>query len=270
MPELPEVETICRQLDERLAGRVIEHIDIFRTGRELPAGDAFRQEALGKRLKAVKRRAKLLIFQFSDGTAMIGHLKMTGKFLLVDQNYSPQKHDRILFVFSDEERMMWSDIRQFGYVKLVSAPELDQILAKYGPEPLEIPVDELANRFLAPKTRKIKAALLDQSTIAGIGNIYADEACFRAGIRPTRKLTTLTAADRRSLATEIVNVLKESIAHKGTSASDYVDATGTKGNFEQFLQVYGRAGEPCVICTTPISKMVLAGRGTHFCAECQK
>lgn len=270
MPELPEVETIRKQLHSRLKGRVVSDVIIYKTGRETPVGKYFIRQVTGGRLAGVGRRAKVLIFQFDDGRAILGHLKMTGKFLFVDDEYSRGKHDRILFVFTDGTRMMWSDIRQFGYLKLVSDSELQEQMGKYGPEPLETPVQELANRLLTPKTRKIKAALLDQETIAGVGNIYADEACHRAGIRPTRRLSTLNNEDRIRLAKEIVSVLTESLAQKGTSANDYVDTEGEKGGFLSLLRVYGRENEPCLTCKTKIKKMVLGGRGTHYCPSCQK
>jgi formamidopyrimidine-DNA glycosylase len=269
MPELPEVETVCVQLHERLAGRRVVEVEIWKTGREFPSLDDFVRLVLDQKIKRVYRRAKAIVFDFGNG-AMVGHLKMTGRFVFVDDQYQPAKHDRILFVFDDGSRVVWADVRQFGYVKIFDVAELDCVLQKYGPEPLESSVQQLADRLAKPKTRTIKAALLDQATIAGIGNIYADEACHRAGIRPMRRLGRLTMAERLRLAQEIKNVLVESLAQKGTSANDYVDTKGERGGFLSLLRVYGRSGEPCLTCSTPISKIVLAGRGTHFCATCQK
>lgn len=270
VPELPEVETIKRQLHERLAGKTVREVHIFKTGREFPQKKRFVDRILGKKIKAVDRRAKVLIFRFTDGTAIIGHLKMTGKFLFVPKDARPEKHDRILFVLTGGEGVMWSDIRQFGYLKILSADELAETLSSYGPEPLQTSFPELADRLLSPKTRKIKAALLNQEVIAGVGNIYADEACHRAGIRPTRRLGTLTAEDRLRVVKEVVKVLTESLAQKGTSANDYVDTNGTRGGFLSLLKVYGRVGEPCLTCKRPITKIVLGGRGTHYCGACQK
>lgn len=270
MPELPEVETVRRQLHERIAGKTIRDVELYKVGRERPEGKKFVSAVVGKRLLGVERRAKVLIFRFNDGSAMLGHLKMTGKFLFVHKKYSPTKHDRMLFVFTGDTRMIWSDVRMFGYLRFVNEQGAVEALSIYGPEPLETPAEALADRLKAPKTRKVKAALLDQTAIAGVGNIYADEACFRASIRPTRRLSTLTAADRLRLAQEIKNVLAESIAQKGTSANDYVDTDGEKGGFLNFLQVYGREEQPCRTCEKPIKKMALVGRGTHYCATCQK
>lgn len=271
MPELPEVETIKRQLHDRLKGRVISGVEIWKTGRETPVGNKFVQAILGKKLIGVNRRAKILIFQFVDGSAIVGHLKMTGKFLFVPKNYTREKHDRILFVLSGgRERLVWSDVRTFGYLKCVTAKGLDEALCKYGPEPLEASIEELAERLLTPLSRTIKAALLNQECIAGVGNIYADEACHRAGIRPTRRLASLTAKNRSEVIKEVKKILQKSIDLKGTTANDYVDTNGTQGGFSALLKVYGRENQPCLKCKTPIKKIVLAGRGTHYCPTCQK
>lgn len=273
MPELPEVETVRRQLDQRLRGTTITGLQIWKSGRERPKGSMFFDGIIGRKIRSVDRRAKLLIWRFEDGGAMIGHLKMTGKFLFVEKEYVPQKHDRMLFLHTDKKGraipLVWSDVRQFGFIQLVSEKELADIFAGYGPEPLLIKPKELAQCFLKPKDRTVKAALLNQSVVAGIGNIYADEACHRAGIHPKRRLHTLTQKDRLQLASSIQNVLNESLAQQGTSAHDYVDTNGGKGGFLAFLRVYGREGEACRTCSHPIKRMVLHQRGTHFCATCQ-
>lgn len=269
MPELPEVETVRRQLHDRIAGKTIREVLVFKTGREMPVGKRFVQAVVGRRLKGVERRAKVLVFRFHDG-AILGHLKMTGSFVFVDKKYSPTKHDRMLFVFNGDTRLVWSDVRMFGYLKVVSSKEAQEALSEYGPEPLETPAAELAERLHRKSARSIKATLLDQTVIAGIGNIYADESLFRAGIRPTRATNKLTERERLRLAMEIKNVLSESLAQKGTSANDYIDTKGEKGGFLEFLRVYGRGGEPCRTCKKPIKKIVAAQRGTHYCVNCQK
>lgn len=268
MPELPEVETVRRQLDPALSGRTVKEVVLMKSGREFPRGRDFVNALIGKKITSVDRRAKLIVIRFEDGMALTAHLKMTGRFLFVF-SYENGKHDRALFTFDDGTKLVWSDIRQFGFLRLVTAEELEAILSAYGPEPLEISLTQLASRIIKPGTRRVKAALLDQAAIAGIGNIYADEACHRAGIRPTRRLATLTDKDRLRLAEEIQNVLGESLAQHGTSANDYVDTQGERGGFLDFLRVYGRAGEPCRTCKTPIKRIVLAQRGTHYCPSCQ-
>lgn len=272
MPELPEVETVRRQLHDRIAGKTIREVVIFKSGRETPVGSKFVQALVGRRLSSVDRRAKVLVFRFKDGGAMLGHLKMTGKFIFVPATHrgAPGKHDRILFVFDTKTNVVWSDVRKFGYLKVASADEARDALAHYGPEPLEASARELAERLDRKSTRSIKAALLDQTVIAGIGNIYADESLFRARIRPMRRVDRLTSDDRLRLAKEIKKVLAESLAQKGTSAVDYLDTTGEKGSFQNFLRVYGRGGQPCRDCDRPIKKIVAAQRGTHYCVNCQK
>ncbi len=281
MPELPEVETIRQQLDKHLRGKILSTVTVFKSGRERPHGQKFAEAVTGSRIAKVARRAKLLIFHLDDGRAMLGHLKMTGKFLFLpsvsplskgesEGVYTPTKHDRMLFVLDSGDRLVWSDVRMFGYLRLVDADGLRQATEIYGPEPLDTSAEELAACLVTPKTRKVKAALLDQEAIAGVGNIYADEACHRAGIRPTRRLGTLTANDRLRLVTEVKKVLAESLAQKGTSANDYVDTDGEKGSFLSFLKVYGRDGQLCQTCEAPIKKIVLGGRGTHYCPICQR
>lgn len=273
MPELPEVETIRRQLDEALAGKRIESVELLKSGREEPAGKEFVACLVGKKIKNIQRRAKLIVWRFDDGSVMFTHLKMTGRLVLADKGLKSGKHDRAIFSFTDHKNgkdLIWSDVRQFGFMKCLSAEEAKKVLDAYGPEPLEINAKELAERLLKPKTRKVKVALMDQTTIAGIGNIYADEALFRSGVRPTRPLGRLTVKERLEIAKQIQALLKLSIKHRGTSANDYVDASGQQGNFLKLLQVYGRGGEKCVKCGTPIKRIVIGQRGTHFCPKCQR
>lgn len=269
MPELPEVETIRRQLDSRLRGKTVTKVTLFRSGRESPKGAKFVKILTGKKIKEVSRRAKLLVWNFTDGTAMLAHLKMTGRFVFVDGKYTLKKHDSAMFEFG-RIRLVWSDVRKFGFVKFVQAPELKSALSCYGPEPLEARAEELADRLKAPKTRMAKVALLNQEVIAGVGNIYADEALHRAKIRPTRRLGSLTGEERLKLGKEIQKVLCESIELGGTSANDYVDSRGEKGKFLDFLRVYGRKGEGCRDCGTPIKRIVIGQRSTHYCPTCQE
>lgn len=270
MPELPEVETVRRQLNQGLKGKTIERVKILRSGRETPAGVRFARALTGQRIASIDRRAKLLIWRLRSGKAVTAHLKMTGRFVFERTGYVPQKHDRILFFFEGlNGPLVWSDVRQFGFMQVVGPDELEKILAKYGPEPLEISVQELAACLRTPGTRRVKIALMDQTTIAGVGNIYADEACFRARVKPGRRLGRLKPQERELLAQEVQKVLRDSLAQQGTSANDYVDTKGEQGGFLELLQVYGREGKPCVKCKTPIKKIVLGQRGTHFCPQCQ-
>lgn len=274
MPELPEVETVRRQLHRHLAGATIVSLEILRSGREFPAGRAFVEGLTGARISGIKRRGKLLIWELDQKRFLFAHLKMTGKFLIVPDSYLCTKHDRILFVYrskrGEKKRLVWSDMRQFGYVKLLPRKEGERILEAYGLEPLTTSVGLLVARLAQPTGRAIKTVLLDQTVIAGIGNIYADEACFRARIRPTHLAKRLTEKDRLRLAKAIKEVLSASLAQKGTSAHHYVDTAGEKGGFLACLQVYGRGQKPCVHCGTRITRLVFRGRSTHFCSSCQR
>jgi formamidopyrimidine-DNA glycosylase len=273
MPELPEVETIRRQLDKRLRGARILHVKILKSGRERPAGQAFIQVMQNQVIQSIARRAKLLIWRLQDGRAVLAHLKMTGKFLFVEASHEPQKHDAIQFSCLDAQgqslELVWNDVRKFGFMEVVSAKALEERLKEYGPEPLEVEPEVLAEQLSRPKTRLLKAALLDQTCIAGVGNIYADEACYRVGIHPKRRLGDLKAIDRLQLAEAIQTVLQASIDQQGTSARTYVDTTGSRGGFVALLRVYGCEGEPCLKCGTAIQKMRLVQRGTHVCPRCQ-
>ncbi|MBP7133873.1 bifunctional DNA-formamidopyrimidine glycosylase/DNA-(apurinic or apyrimidinic site) lyase [Patescibacteria group bacterium] len=275
MPELPEVETVRRQLADKLEGSRIVAVELWRSGRETPLGDAFIKQLTGVRIVSIKRRAKLLIWELEDGRSLLVHLKMTGRFSYVSASYQAEKHDRVRFTYREPGSLkknaflVWSDMRQFGYLKLVSADEAAKVISEYGIEPLEASLEELVQVLALRTTRAIKTVLLDQGVIAGIGNIYADEACFRAKIHPTREAKTLRPKERRALAVEIQSVLNASLERKGTSAHSYVDTVGERGAFVELLQVYGRKGEPCIRCKTPLQKISFRGRGTHFCEKCQ-
>lgn len=274
MPELPEVETVRRQLHEQLKGATIREIRVFRTGRERPVGAAFVLALVGSVIQSIERRAKLLVWRLQDGRAILAHLKMTGKFLCVESSFVPTKHDAMLFVCETSAgkivRIVWNDVRKFGYMEVASEEKLRETLAEYGPEPLDVAPEVLAECLRLPQSRVLKAALLHQVCIAGIGNIYADEACYRAGIHPTRRLGTLKEEERFQLAKAIQAVLRESLALRGTSAHTYLDTAGAKGGFASSLRVYGREGEPCLTCGESIRKMRLVQRGTHVCERCQR
>lgn len=275
MPELPEVETVRRQLDECLRGAMLKNITLLRTGRERPVGQAFIRALQDQCIERIERRAKLLIWKLENGDAVLAHLKMTGKFLFVGADYEPAKHDAILFEGElkngGEFHLVWNDVRKFGFMEYVTTDRLAEKLGEYGPEPLDVPVEQLVHCLeLASGARTVKATLLDQSCIAGVGNIYADEVCYRVGLQPGRRLGTVSQKDRARLAGAIQDVLRESLAQRGTSAHSYMDTTGSKGGFLAFLRVYGRDGEPCRVCGTTIVKSRVAQRGTHACPKCQK
>jgi formamidopyrimidine-DNA glycosylase len=273
MPELPEVETVCRQLNSALSGGEVTSANLWLSGKETPEGEAFVEALEGRTIKRIERRAKIITWRFEDADdVLLTHLKMTGRVELVEPSYERGKHDRLHLTAQTDagaRHAVWSDVRKFGYMKFLSRAAWKEYEQKLGPEPLETDPEKLAALFKKPKTRKLKAALLNQRVIAGIGNIYADEACHRAGIRPTKRLRRVTVAQRNKLARAIQTVLGEAIEHQGTTIGDYVNAQGAQGNFVNFLRVYGKGGDPCQTCETPIKKVTVAQRSTHYCPNCQ-
>ncbi|MCC6290640.1 DNA-formamidopyrimidine glycosylase [Candidatus Nomurabacteria bacterium] len=270
MPELPEVETLRREL-AIIAGKRIKSTTVF--SRQLE----------NKKILGLDRRAKILIITLSDKRKLLIHLKMTGQLIFVPKKgqvilgghpqENPFKYTRAIFEFTDKSKLYFNDLRKFGWIKLLNESETENILNKHGVEPLsrDFTLSHFQSLLKKYPNRKIKQFLLDQSLIAGLGNIYVDESCFSAKILPTRIVKSLTPVERKNLHSGIVKILKLSVSKKGTSAKNYVRSDGTKGGFVPYLKVYGRKGEGCKRCKkTAITKIKLAGRGTHFCKNCQK
>lgn len=287
MPELPEVETIRRGLSDEIRGKKIARFEVL--DRKVIAGKEIKQ-LVGEKITGIARRGKLLIFNLSSPDKfLLIHLKMTGQLLFRLKNLPlgdpPQgdKHTRAIFYFSrhkvgiptrasgEDSRLFFNDLRRFGYIKIVDKKELEKIIAEYGPEPLG---KDFTLKYLSGILKKtgqsVKAALLDQKKIAGIGNIYADEACFCARVKPSRRASSLTRAEVVKLYGCIKKILALAIKYRGTTFSDYCDVAGAKGNFTKFLKVYDRAGEKCSRCGATLVKKKIAGRGSVFCPVCQK
>ena len=263
MPELPEVETVVRSIAP-IAGRRILSAE-FRNLRILRGGDpdAMSARLQGRRILNVQRYGKFIVASIEGGGYLMIHLGMTGRLLL---GAAPAKHTHAIFTF-DRGTLLYDDSRQFGCIEF--SEDFPRRVARLGPEPLEISFDEFAAALRRHKTR-IKSLLLNQTFVRGVGNIYADEALFRAGIHP-RALTQRIRRDRaRKLYDAIIAVLTEAIAAGGSSISDYVDAEGRKGFFQINHRVYQRTGEPCTTCRTPIKRVIVAQRSSHFCPRCQK
>ena len=278
MPELPEVETIKSQLQKLIIGKKIKAVDIFLPKMvKAPLRD-FKQAVLGAKIKKVGRRAKVLIIELDNGWSLINHLKMTGqmifsKRLVANSKQLKSKHTHIIYIFSDGSRLLHNDLRQFGWVKLIKTAAVKEFLEKdYGPEPLDKnftlkKFQEISNK--KPKAR-IKQFLMDQKNIAGIGNIYADEILFAAGINPLRKIGALSDKEIKKAYQAIGKILSLAVKLKGTSSQDYLDAFGHEGNFAKELKVYGREGEKCVKCKSEIKRLKIGGRSAHFCPACQR
>ncbi|MBI5086958.1 MAG: bifunctional DNA-formamidopyrimidine glycosylase/DNA-(apurinic or apyrimidinic site) lyase [Acidobacteria bacterium] len=262
MPELPEVATIVRTLAPHVAGRRIIDARILS-----PLAAAGRSKALaahltGRLIHALRRRGKFIVFDLDDGVLCV-HLRMTGKLLL---DAPPGKFTRAILEL-DSATLLFDDVRQFG--RLSWSKALPPNVARLGPEPFDLVPRTFAERLKARRGR-VKPLLLNQAFIAGLGNIYVDEALFRAGIHPRAQASHLSKRRAESLHAAVVEVLAEAIAAGGSSISDYVDAQGRSGGFQRFHRVYGRVGEPCPHCASQIRRIVVAQRGTHLCPRCQR
>jgi formamidopyrimidine-DNA glycosylase len=259
VPELPEVETVVRTVAPYLIGRRI--VSARFTSRFVTPGNRTKLalRVTGRRIESVSRRGKFIVIAFDEGGIAI-HLGMTGK-LLVSGVQTPHTHG---FFTLDDGVLLYDDPRQFGRIEWGHAR-----VAKLGPEPLTVGLPEFSARLRTRKTR-LKALLLNQAFIAGLGNIYVDEILFLAGIHPLAHASRLSAARAAKLHQARVDTLTMAIEHRGSSISDYVDADGNRGDFQMLHRVYGREGEACSQCGAAIKRTVVAGRGTHYCPACQK
>lgn len=288
MPELPEVETIARELNTVLPDRRIIGVEVRLPKIVKMPVATFRRRVTGATIKRVERRAKLLLITLRHGWTIIFHLKMSGQLIWQPRHGRmrigghpipggilnlPNKYSHVIFRCSGGT-LYFNDQRQFGFVKLITTNKLDAWLAEqgYGPEPLDstFTLPHFLEILKTHQRKRIKPTLMDQRVIAGVGNIYADEACFFAGIRPSRRITTLTMAERMALYRGIRSVLTLAIKKKGTTADAYRTATGDKGSMLPFLKVYGRGNKKCKRCGHLITRTVLASRGTHYCSHCQR
>jgi formamidopyrimidine-DNA glycosylase len=272
MPELPEVETIRRALAPRLEGRRVERLDILDARWCQPvAPDEVVAAIQGRRIDALCRRGKYFDFALEDDVHLLWHLRMTGTLLYNPPGQTP--YVRVRLELDDGHALVFSDPRRFGTGELAFGPDgLDAFYAaRLGLEPLDDGFTADRLRAIARSCRApVKAMLLDQKRIAGVGNIYADEALFRAQVHPLRPANRLTRAQTAALRDAVVESLHAGIAANGASIDDYRDPDGTRGSFQDEFLVHLRAGEPCVRCGTEITKLVAAGRGTYVCPRCQK
>lgn len=272
MPELPEVETTVRGLQAALVGRTIVDVRILWARSILaPAPDVFAQRLRGQTVNDVGRRGKWVVITLVGGDTLLVHLRMSGRLVVESGACLDNRHLRALFLIDDGRRLSFVDPRKFGRLWLGSDPA--EILGRLGPEPL---ADGFTTaRFkamLAGQRRRIKPLLLDQRFLAGLGNIYSDEALWRAHIHPLRPANTLTSIEARRLHRAIQTVLRAAIAGGGTTLADeaYQRTDGQPGRFTEQLAIYGRAGEPCPRCGATIERITLGRRGTHFCPHCQR
>ncbi|MDD5289752.1 MAG: bifunctional DNA-formamidopyrimidine glycosylase/DNA-(apurinic or apyrimidinic site) lyase [Patescibacteria group bacterium] len=296
MPELPEVETIKLELNKVLRNKKIKAVVLNLPKQVHGDRKKFLKVVVGAKIKAVGRRAKTLIITLKNKKYLIFHLKMTGQLIYQgnrgdqgdqgdqggklyggghpikqDLKNLPNKFSHVIFNFSDGSHLFFNDTRQFGWVKLVEEKELANMSAEYGPEPLEKNfTPEYFSDFLARRATAIKPLLMEQKFIAGLGNIYAAEACFCAGISPKRSANKIKPKEIKKLYNCIKKILKLAIAKKGTSADNYVDAFGRQGNMINYLKVYGRKGKKCFRCGALLHEIRQGSRATVFCGKCQK
>jgi formamidopyrimidine-DNA glycosylase len=273
MPELPEVETVRASLEPRLVGRSLENVEILDSRLTRPVDPAeVAAQLLGERVSAVERRGKYLIVRFESGLVLLVHLRMTGNLVHSRNGARAEPHVRAVVRLDDGSDVIYRDVRRFGTWLVLEADEADTYLAaRLGLEPLErhFSARDLGDR-LAGRRAPVKAAVLDQRTLAGVGNIYADEALWRARIDPRRPAATLEAGEIRRLHRGIRRALEAGIARQGATLRDYRTPDGATGGMQHEFKVYGRGGEPCPRCGTPIEKTRIAGRGTWFCPACQR
>lgn len=301
MPELPEVEVVRRQLESHILNREIESVELLhpKTTRKNPE---FADFLAGQCFSKIERIGKLLTFSVSKPstihhqpptTYMLAHLKMTGQFIFVDEKQKvggghsltesdfelPHRHTRVIFHFKDGSTLYFNDMRLFGYLQLVSFAEKEQIWNRYGIEPGRdnYTWTNFEKIFLKhppekgePKGVSLKALLLNQKVISGLGNIYVDEACYRSKVLPFRTVDTLKEKEKKALFKHCSDVMMDSIEQGGTTFYSFITADGKKGNFSDHLEVFDRAGQPCFKCGNVISKIKHASRGTHFCSTCQR
>lgn len=292
MPELPEVETIRQDLRKKILNKKIVQVVVLRARSVANQKEKFSRALTGNAIKEIDRRGKLMVWRLKKGEqSLLVHLKMTGQLIYEKQTKSkidvvagghklsekdieclPNDFTRIIFEFADGGQLFFNDLRVFGYMKLSAPAEVARALAHFGPEPFskQFTFAYFSELFKKRVKAPVKALLLNQELVAGLGNIYADEVCFCAGVRPTRSAGAVSVAEQKKMFACIPKILKESLKHRGTTFRNFLDSSGRKGNYTDFLRVYDRAGDPCKRCGTLIKKTRVAGRGTHFCPGCQR
>ncbi len=272
MPELPEVETTCRGIRPHVTGKTIADVIIRQKQLRWPIPEDLQQLLRGKIIVGVRRRAKYILLTTNKTETVILHLGMSGNLRIVNSLLSPGKHDHVDFVFSDGTALRYNDTRKFGAI-LVTSDSIHQhkLIKQLGPEPL---TDQFSGDHLYKRSKNRKAAvksfIMDGHNVVGVGNIYASEALFRAGILPSRQAGRISLERYQKLSECIKIILQQAINQGGTTLRDFVNEQGKPGYFQQSLAVYGRANEECIQCTAPIKQLKIAQRTSYFCVACQK
>lgn len=271
MPELPEVETVRRGLDRLVKGKVMAKVEVSYAPMIKTGVAAFCQDLVGQEIVEVARRGKYLLLYLTD-FVLISHLRMEGKYNLFPDQVPANKHFHVFFTFTDDATLVYQDVRKFGTMELLGKAEVEAyfLSRKLGPEPTEedFGLEDFATK-LARSKKPIKSHLLDQSLVAGLGNIYVDEVLFKARVHPTQASCQLSAEQVADLRHATITVLQLGIEKGGSTIRTYKNALGMDGTMQDYLQVYGKTGQACPRCQTEIVKVQLGGRGTHFCPWCQ-
>ena len=273
MPELPEVETVRRGLNQLVSGATIKSVDVFWNRMITPpfSSERFQNELVGEQIHTIERRGKYLIFLL-DHWAMVSHLRMEGKFTVTKTGEPYEKHTHVVFHLSDNRDLRYLDVRKFGRFSLMPIDKKENYgpIQKLGPEPTTSQFSlENFQEKLSRTQRAIKAVILDQHIVAGVGNIYADESLFRAQINPMKPANQLNNGETARLREAIITVIANAVEAGGTTIRTYKNTLGEAGKFQVALNVYGKTNEACPRCGTPIEKTKVAQRGTHYCPKCQ-
>ena len=272
MPEMPEVETVRRTLLPLTKGKTIKEVTVWYP--KIITGDAkeFKKQLAGKRIETIDRYAKYLLIRLSGHLTVVSHLRMEGKYRLVKVNTKKDKHDHVQIVFNDNSALRYNDVRKFGRMQLITTGTEKEStgIGKLGAEPnSQAFTVSYLQKGLARKKKNIKNTLLDQSVVAGLGNIYVDEVLWETKIHPLSMANSIPAKKVAELHDNINSLIELAIAERGTTVHTYLDANGKTGGFQKMLRVYGHKGEPCERCGTPLEKIKVNGRGTTFCPKCQ-
>lgn len=274
MPELPEVETVRRTLEQLVKGKEIERVSVTwpKIIKQPEEVEQFKDALVGQVIDHIGRRGKFLLIYTTD-FALVSHLRMEGRYGLFTPDEQPDKHTHVIFYFTDGTQLRYRDVRKFGTMHLFKkGEELNELpLSQLGPEPFseEFTVKRM-KEMLAKTNRSIKTVLLDQKLVVGLGNIYVDESLFKAGIHPERAANSISQKELVTLHAEIVKTLEEAVEKGGSTVRSYVNTQGEIGMFQLELYVYGRKGEECKVCSSELERIVVGGRGTVFCPKCQK
>jgi formamidopyrimidine-DNA glycosylase len=270
MPELPEVETVVRELRPKLVGRRLRSVATSAKKLRFAWQPAWELRLTGRRVEAIRRRGKWIMIDLDDGAALLGHLGMTGKLRVVRADAQQEQHTHLVFALDDGHELRYRDVRRFGSLRYTpDAGDIESLMGEaLGPEPWDLEPEEWY-QSLRRSRRSLKAILLDQTVVAGVGNIYADEALFAAKLSPRLAGAKVNRKQAERLRRAIIAVLDRAIVARGSTIRDYVGGNGRRGRYQRKLLAYGRAGQPCSNCGRLIQCIRLAGRATHYCPRCQ-